>query len=208
MNPIKSVQKNYVALKMPRAVAALIVYAQGVLAAMTSNPHFLAPTPALTLIAAAVAALQQAEVAVQARTKGTVVARNDRKAALVTLLTQLRAYVQATVDADVENGAAIILSSGFPARKALTHKARIFAVKQGALSGSVDAVAAPAGRRASYEWQYSLDSGKTWVDAAPSLQARQTIVGLPVGSSVQLRYRGVLKTGPLDWSQPIALLVK
>ena len=75
MDPNKSVQKNYVALKMPRPVAALFVYVQGVLAAMTGNPHFPSPAPALTAIAAALAALQQAEVAAQARTKGAVVVR-------------------------------------------------------------------------------------------------------------------------------------
>ena len=31
---------------------------------------------------------------------------------------------------------------------------------------------------------------------------------LAVGTSVQLRYRAVVETGPLDWSQPPALLVK
>ncbi len=208
MQPNKSIQKSYVAFKLPSVVAALIVYVQGILAAMTSNPHFPTPTPALTAVAAALTALQQAEVAAQARTKGAVVVRNDNKGALVTLLQQLRAYVQAIADADVENSAAIIQSSGFPLRKMPVHKPRVAAVKPGAMSGSVEVVAPTAARRAAYEWQYSLDGGKTWVEASPSLQAKQTVVGLPVGTSVQFRYRAVVKTGPLDWSQPLALLVK
>jgi len=208
VQPIKSVQKNYVALSLPRPVAALIVYVQGILAAMTSNPHFPTPAPALAAIAAALTALQQAEVAAQARTKGAVVVRNDNQGALVTLLQQLRAYVQATADADVENSAAIIQSSGFPLRKAPVHKPRVAGVKPGAMSGSVEVLAPTAARRAAYEWQYSLDGGKTWVEASPSLQAKQTVVGLPVGTSVQFRYRAVVKTGPLDWSPPLALLVK
>jgi hypothetical protein len=208
LQPIKSIQKSYVSLKLPSVVAALIVYVQGILAAMTSNPHFPSPAPALTAIAAALAALQQAEVAAQARTKGAVVVRNDKKGALVTLLQQLRAYVQATADADVENGAAIIQSSGFPVRKMPVRKPRVAAVEPGAMSGSVEVLAPTAARRAAYEWQYSVDGGKTWVEASPSLQAKQTVVGLPVGTSVQFRYRAVVKTGPLDWSQPLALLVK
>jgi hypothetical protein len=204
----KSIQKSYVAFKLPSVVAALIVYVQGILAAMTSNPHFPSPSPALTALAAALTALQQAEVAAQARTKGAVVVRNDKKGALVTLLQQLRAYVQATADADVENSAAIIESSGFPLRKMPVKKPRIAGVKPGAMSGSVDLVAPTAARRAAYEWQYSLDGGKTWVEASPSLQAKQTVVSLPVGTTVQFRYRAVVKTGPLDWSQPLALLVK
>jgi hypothetical protein len=208
LQPIKSIQKSYVSLKLPSVVAALIVYVQGILAAMTSNPHFPSPAPALTAVAAALAALQQAEVAAQARTKGAVVVRNDKKGALVTLLQQLRAYVQSVADADAENGAAIIQSSGFPLRKMSVKKPRVAAVKPGAMSGSVEVVAPTAARRAAYEWQYSVDGGKTWVEASPSLQAKQTVVGLPVGTSVQFRYRAVVKAGPLDWSQPLALLVK
>ena len=117
METNKSIQKSYVALKLPTAVAALMVYVQGVLSAMTWNTHFPSPAPALAAIAAALAALQQAEVAAQARTKGAVVVRNDRKGTLLTLLQQLRAYVQSIADADPQNGAAIIGSSGFPLRR-------------------------------------------------------------------------------------------
>jgi hypothetical protein len=120
----------------------------------------------------------------------------------------VRAYVQSCADGDVENGGAIIQSSGFPARKLPRHKPRVFEVNPGPLSGSADVVAPPAARRASYEWQYSIDGGKTWVDAGPSLKARKTITGLPAGSSVQFRYRACVKSGALDWSQPLALLMK
>jgi hypothetical protein len=208
VQPNQSIQKSYVSLKLPRPVALLVTYVQSVLAAMTNNPHFPSPTPPLATILAAVTALLQAEAAALARTRGAVVVRNDAKAALVTLMHQLQGYIQTTADADPENGGAIIQSSGLPARKMPTHPARVFAVKTGALSGSVDVVAPTAARRASYEWEYSLDGGKTWVDAGPSLQAKKTISALPVGTSVQFRFRGVTKAGPLDWSQPLALMVK
>ena len=191
LHPAKSTQKSYVSLKMPRQVAALITYVQGIIVALTNNAHFVTPVPSLSLIVAAVAALQQAEVAVQARTKGSVVARNDRKAALVTLLHQLRGYIQTTADADPENGAAIIQSSGLPARQVSPHKARVFTVKPGPISGSAEVLAPQAARRASYDWQTSIDGGKTWIDAGPSLQAKRTITGLPVGSTVLFRYREI-----------------
>ena len=145
MQKTKSIQKSYVAFKLPSVVAALIVYVQGILAAMTSNAHFPSPAPALAAIAAALTALQQAEVAAQTRTKGAVVVRNDRRGALVTLLQQLRGYVQTIADADVENSAAIIQSSGFPLRKAPVHKPRIAGVKPGAMSGSVEVARADGG---------------------------------------------------------------
>lgn len=83
-----------------------------------------------------------------------------------------------------------------------------FSANQGAVSGSVEVVAAAAARRASYLWGYSTDGGKTWIEVGPTLQAKTTISGLPVGTSVQFRYRGVTKSGAADWSQPISLLVK
>jgi len=93
-------------------------------------------------------------------------------------------------------------------RKTPLPKPRVFSAKPGAVSGSVEVIAALAAKRASYEWQYSTDGGKTWIEAAPSLKAKTTIVGLPVASSVLLRYRPVTKAGPGDWSQPLAVVVK
>jgi len=208
LNPIKSVHRNLVSLSLPRSVPALITYTQAVLAALTNNANFTTPVPALSAVAAALAALQSAESQALSRLKGAVVARNDKKAALVALLQQLRSYIQTTADADPENSAAIIKSSGLPVKKVPVHKPRVFTVKPGAVSGSVELVTATAARRASYLWGYSIDGGKTWIEVGPTLQAKTTVSGLPVGTSVQFRYRGVTKTGGTDWSQPISFLVR
>lgn len=208
MNQNTSIRRTFAILALPRRVPALITYAQSVVAAMTSNTHFPAPIPTLTEVSAAILALQNAESAALSRLKGAVVVRNDRKAALVTLLQELRGYIQKCADADPENGAAIIRSSGLPARKMPARQPRVFTVKPGAVSGAVDVVAATAAHRASYEWQYSTDGGKTWIEAAPSLRAKTTITGLPVATVAQFRYRSVTKAGPSDWSQPVTLVVK
>lgn len=208
MSTTKSVHRNVVALSLPRPIPALITYVQAVLAAMTNNAHFPTPVPPLSALLAALTALQSAEAQALSRLKGTVVARNDKKAALVGLMQQLRGYVQTTADADPENSAAIINSSGLPVRKLPVRKPRVFSANAGALSGSVEVIAATAARRASYLWGYSTDGGKTWIEVGPTLQAKTTISGLPVGTSVQFRYRGVTKSGAADWSQPISLLVK
>ncbi|HEY8087061.1 MAG TPA: fibronectin type III domain-containing protein [Polyangiaceae bacterium] len=50
-----------------------------------------------------------------------------------------------------------------------------------------------AARRASYEWRYSLDGGKTWVPTAATLQTRTTVTGLTPGATVTFRYRAVTK---------------
>jgi hypothetical protein len=208
LNQNKSTHRSFVSLHLPQPVSALITYAQSVVAAMTNNPRFPTPIPPLADVSAAIAALQNAETAALSRLKGTIVVRNDKKAALVTLLQEVRNYVQKTADADPENGAAIIQSAALPVRKTGVRKPRVFAAKPGAVSGSVEVTAATAARRASYEWQYSTDGGKTWIEAAPSLRAKTTIPGLPVASSVQIRYRAVTKAGPSDWAQPLVVVVK
>ncbi len=208
MQQVKSVQRSLVTLSLPRRVPAIITYVQAVLAAMTNNPNFPTPLPALSAVSAALTALQSAESQALSRMKGAVVVRNDKKAALVALLQALRAYIQTTADADPENSAAIIKSSGLPLKKVAVHKPRVFTIKPGAMSGSVEMLAASAARRASYLWGYSIDGGKTWTEVGPTLQAKTTVSGLPVGTMVQFRYRGVTRTGAADWSQPISFLVK
>jgi hypothetical protein len=208
VNTLKSVNRSLVTLSLPRSIPALITYTQAVLVAMTNNANFPTPLPALSAVSAALTALQSAESQAISRIKGAVVVRNDKKAALVTLLQQLRSYIQTTADANSENSAAIIKSSGLPLKKVPVHKPRVFTIKPGAVSGSVEMVAASAARRASYLWGYSTDGGKTWIEVGPTLQAKTTVSGLPVGTTVQFRYRGVTKTGAADWSQPTSFLVK
>jgi hypothetical protein len=92
-------------------------------------------------------------------------------------------------------------------RKTPTRRARAFTAKPGPVSGVATVVATSAARRASYEWQYSTDGGKTWLTAPATLQAKTKIAGLVSGANVQFKYRAVTKTGEGDWSQPASLIV-
>src|SRR5258708_2804831 len=136
---------------MALSVSALVTYAKGIVKRMTANPSFPNPTPTLAAITAAIDDLHVAETAALARTKGAVATRNDKRAALVLLLKQVRGYIQTTADASVENGAAIIESAGAAVRRTPTQHARTFSAKPGAVTGTAKVLAAAAGRRASYE---------------------------------------------------------
>ena len=203
-----SMNRANVSLKLPTKVADFIAYATGVVHAMTNNPVFPTPVPALSAFSAAVSDLQAAETMALTKATGAVAARNDKRAVVVSLLRQLAAYVQAIADATPENGATIIQSAGFAVRKVGARATRVFSAKPGPVTGSAKLTATIAARRASYEWEYSLDGGKTWVGAPSSLQAKTTVAGLPVGTSVLFRYKTVTKTGEGDWSQGLSLLVK
>jgi hypothetical protein len=208
LQPTKSVHRSLAILKLPKIVAAVITFAQSIITAMTNNTRFPSPWPALAVVSAALAALQEAESAALARTKGAVTARNDRKAALVALLQQLRTYVQSIADADPENSAAIIQSAGFAVKKTAVRKPRVFDAQQGAVSGAVKLVTRSAGPRSAYDWEYSTDVGKTWLLLPSTVQARTTVTGLAAGTTVQFRFRTLTKSGESDWSQPVSLLVK
>ena len=189
-------------------MADFIAYATGIVHAMTNNPAFPAPVPALSALSAAVSELQAAETLALTKAKGSVAARNDKRAVVVSLIQQLRGYVQAIADATPENGATIIQSAGMAVRKIPLRAPRVFSAKPGPVSGTVKLTAPVSDRRASYEWQSSTDGGKTWVSAPASLQAKTTIVGLPAGTSVQFRSKTVTRAGEGDWSQAIVLLVQ
>ncbi len=206
--PVKTDHRSIVALRLPTPALALISYAQQIVKAMTGNPAFPSPVPALAAVIAAINALQAAQTVAQTRVQGAVITRNEKRTALVLLLDQLAAYIQAQADANIENGASIIASAGVSVKKPVLRAPRVFDAKAGPVSGTAKLVAPTAGHRASYEWQYSTDGGKTWVLAPVTLQARTTVVGLAPGATVQFRYRPVTKAGEGDWSQTIVLLVK
>jgi hypothetical protein len=195
-------------LKLPKSVPALVTYAQAIVTAVTGNPSFPSPVPSVVTVAAAIAALHAAESTALTRAKGAVADRDDKRAALVALLKQWLPYVQTVADANVETAATVIQSAGIAVKKVAVRKPRVFVAEQGEMSGSAMLVAASAGRRASYEWQYSTDGGKTWVLAPVSLQAKTTVAGLTPGATVDFRYRPVTKTGEGNWSQTVQLIVK
>jgi hypothetical protein len=204
----KTNHRSIVSLHLPLSVPALITYARSIVTAMTGNSAFPAPVPALATVTAEIDALEVAEKSALARTKGAVLARNEQKTALIGLLQQLKAYIQAEADANVENGASIISSAGVAVRKVPVRKPRVFEAKPGPVSGSVVVVTHSAGHRASYEWQYSTDGGKTWVSLPATPQAKTSVSGLTALTTVEFRYLTVTKTGQSDWSAPISFIVK
>jgi hypothetical protein len=98
----KTIRRSLASLNLsPSQVSALVTYSQGIVKGMTGNPAFPSSAPALAAVTTAVNDLQTAETAALARTKGAVAVRNEKRAALVVLLQQLRGTVQAAADANV-----------------------------------------------------------------------------------------------------------
>ena len=195
-------------LNLPTKVPALIVYVQNIIKGLTGNAAIPNPTPTVAALTTALDELETAETGALARTKGAVTIRNEKRAALLSLLQLLKASVQTTADASAQNGASIIESAGIAVRKTPVRPARVFAAKPAPVTGTAKVIAPSAGPRASYEWEYSIDGGKTWVTLPVTLQAKTSVSGLVPGSTVQFKYRPVTKTGEENWSAQISMLVQ
>jgi hypothetical protein len=204
---VKPLHRSLATLQLPNTVPALITYAGSVVKSMTNNPTFPSPTPPLATVLAAIAALQTAEQAALARTKGAVPTRNEQKTVLVGQLEQLKGYVQSVVNGNLDNGVSIIDSAGMAVRKTPAGHPRVLAAKPGPVTGSVKLTAPSAARRASYNWEYSTDGGKTWVAMPSTLQSKTSVSGLTSGATVLFRSCAVTKAGQGDWSAPVSLIV-
>jgi hypothetical protein len=207
MPTINKTSRAIATLKLPRKVPALITFASGIVKAMTGNASFPTPTPAIATVQTAINDLQTAETGALSRVKGAVAVRNEKVAALVTLLEELRTCVQSTADANPESGPSIIQGAGLALRNPTTRAALGFHAKPGGVTGTVKVIAPSAARRAAYDWQYSTDGGNTWLTLPSTLQAKTTVTGLKPLTTVMLRFRAVTKTGESDWSQSISTAV-
>jgi hypothetical protein len=200
--------KRIAVLNLPKQINQLLGIARAIAQALNGNKSFLNPDPAVAVISAAADDLEAAEADVKGGAKNAIPTRDAKAATLVSLLEQERGYVQKTANADPANADVLIQSAAMNVKKVPTHAPRVFGAKQGAVSGSAALVTPSAGRRSSYDWEYSADGGKTWQAASSTLQAKTVLLGLQSGVSYAFRYRTVTKSGVSDWSVPTTLVVK
>jgi hypothetical protein len=200
--------RTIASLKLPTKVPALITASRAIAQSVTGNSAFATMAPLLAAVTAAINDLETSETATQSKVRGAAATRDVKRTALLTLLHQLKADVQQAADANPAQATTLIQNAGLSVKKTALRPPRVFEAKPGTVTGQVELVAASAARRASYEWETSIDGGKTWQMAPVTLQAKTTVSGLVPGSTVMFRYRPVTKTGEADWSQPVTMIVK
>ncbi len=168
-----------------------------VITKLTNNPSF--PNIAATVAAlqTALTDLQNAETAALTRAAGTVTVRQReaRRRRHAAPADPGHSPCRRSGRRDPRNGGSIIESAGLAVKKVPTRAARAFTAEQGPVSGTATVTAVSAGPRTFFEWRYSPDGGKTWVNAPSSVRTKSVITGLPAGTTMQFRYRPVSKTG-------------
>jgi hypothetical protein len=203
----ESMHRTLAVLKLPKTVPALLGVTRVILASMEGNPRFPAPTPPLAMVAAALAELDEAQIATLQRTHGTTATRDEKREALLVRLRELCGYVQRIADGSAEEAAAIIESAGMSVKRPAVQSKPPFAVKQGRVSGAVRLEVRSAGDRIGYAWQWSTDGGASWRDAPRTMQAKTEIAGLPLGKMCWFRFRVLTKEGEQGWAEAQGVLV-
>ena len=197
-------------LKMSRKVKTLITFAESVATAMAANVSiFPSPHPPLATFLADIAALNTAETAVVARSKGAADVRNAKMALVRADLESLKTYVQNIVDAaNPASGEGIIGNAGMAIRKVTLHDKPDLGVRQGTVSGSVVLSAKSAGKKAAYNWRYSLDQ-KAWTSLPQTLVAKTGVSGLTVATTYYFQCETqTTKGGEGTWGQVVSFLVQ
>ena len=214
MNPTHRVRA---VLKLPRSkVATLLEIAKAMYNAFQSNPGLLPqPNPPLPTVQVEIQGLDVAQQATSTKAKGTVAARNAKRAVLVTSLESWRMYVQTLCDANPEQAEAIIAAAGMAVGKVPMRAKPVLGAKLGAVSGSVTLeanaillVGRGVKKRAAYNWQYSADGGKTWTSAPATPLASTTIEGLTPLTMYSFRVAATVSKTVGAWSQAVTLLVR
>lgn len=200
--------RSLASIKLPETVPAIVARAQAIVDAMTDNPHFPAPVPPLWVISKAVVDLQNAEATALTRAKGTAAIRDEKRTMVRSLLQQLRSYVQVTADGDPANAVSIIQSAGMTTRKQPVVPARVFSARPGPVSGEIRLIAPKAAKYASYDWEYSIDGGVSWLTMPSTVKASTTLARLTPGTSVMFKYRSITSKGESAWSVPVTAIVK
>ncbi|HTQ45186.1 MAG TPA: hypothetical protein VMI75_20645 [Polyangiaceae bacterium] len=191
-------------------VPHLVVRARSIVQQMTGNPWFPSPSPPLADVRSAIDVLDAAEVRTHTRAPDSVTDRDAKRMVLMQRLDELRAYVFKIACDNPDHVAEIVASAGMYLKQLRGPSPQVFAAEPGSHSGEIDVTAPRAGDRAAYEFQYSLDGGKTWLPfpQAVETKASATLPRQRPGSTVHLRYRATVKGVTGDWSDVISIIVE
>jgi hypothetical protein len=204
----KTVRKPQIALNLPRVVALLLIFVRHVIDMMTKNTTwFPSPNPPLSDVAQHADDLEAAEVNVRSHVKGAVPIRDEKKRLVVADLDLLKAYVLAIAAASPALASVIIESAGMSQKNLPIRLRAQFEALLGTTPLEVILRAKAEKKKAFYEWQYSMDAGKTWVNLGTTNEANTTVTVPTAGVTYQFRYRATVKKQAGQWSQAVSLPV-
>ena len=200
-----------VADRFKRQSAEQLVTAAGaVIAGLTNNPAFPAPTVDLKTVQAAADDLNAALAAQAQGGTAATAEKNNRQEALITVLRKLKHYVEDTCGNDLS----VLLSSGFQAAATTRNRSPLAnpSILSVDLGNSTELVlkVTPVARAKCYEVRSAaVGAGNVpspWQCAGLFTSSRMTIAGLVPGTTYSVQVRAVGAAGYTDWSNPVSRL--
>ncbi len=171
-------------------------------------------TPAFALLATLATQIAAFETAIEKmanRAPGAEGIKTEAKIALFATLKSALAYVNQLAYNNQPNAVAIITEAKMMVIAPPSRKKVEFAVKQGTATGEVKLISLAtkiADKRVKgiYNWQYSIDSGLTWINLPDTLVAKTIATGMAVNKQILFRKRTTTsKGGTSAWSAPLEI---
>ena len=175
------------------------------------------PTLPLPAFQGLIQSLGTAHQAVKTRVIGAREKRDVQRGLLLTGMEVERTFVQSLADANASNAAALITNAGLVVASIPVFNKAMLTLRNAKQSGSVacDAnvglllgagTSHPAQRRY-FNWQYTLDGGKSFVPMLPTTRGKSLLQGLTPLTTVGVRVSMTNAEGPGEWSQVVTILV-
>jgi hypothetical protein len=174
-----------------------------------STGFFATPDPTLASVTTNIGTLETAQATAETRVVGSAAARDIEYNKVLDDIHGLQGYVQKQADnaVDESTAIAIINASGFSLKVNGVFIKPPLAVKQSPATGEVILTGKSAGKRASYDWQMSID-GTTWDNLPSTLISKTTVGGLIVDRRTYFRFRTITPSGTGSWSASVSIVVQ
>jgi hypothetical protein len=179
---------------------------------------YAAPNPPLPAFQALIQSCAAAQQLAQLRGTGAAAERDVQRSLLLTGMETQRMYVQSLADAMPLRAVALIQNAGLIVAEPPVHHKAILTLRLGKQSGSVDCDAnvrllVGAGtpqptQNKFFNWEYTVDGGKTFIALLPTTRAKVTIPNLTPLATVGVRVNLNNATGPGEWTHLVSILVR
>ena len=196
--------------KVEKKIGNFITQSNAIVLEMGASSYFALPPIPFATVTINIGLLQTAETLAKTKAAGAASARDIKYEVVLTNMRRYQNFVQQLADAapDRLTAIAIIDASGFGLRVQGVMVKPPLAVKLTGASGTVKLIAKSVGKRATYDWQMSMDNGVTYTDMPSTMIAKTQAPGLTLYVRIFFRFRSLSKAGLSAWSTGVGILTQ
>jgi len=196
--------------KVEKKIGNFITQSSAIVLEMSGNPYFLVPPIPYLTVTGNITALQTAETLAKTKVTGAASARDIKYEVVLVDMRSYQGFVQDLADHAVDRPTAIAIidASGFGLRDHSVREKPTLAAKLTTASGTVKLIAKSVGRRATYDWEMSLDNGVTYTAMPSTMIAKALATGLPLYVRILFRFRSLSGLGLSPWCTAVGILTQ